>query len=101
MNKPANKFVGLLAQLRRLLPMLRVQYHVGSVEVFGSFVRGDDREGSDLDLIVTLDEVPTLFEFLETENYLSDELGIRVDLVMKDSLKPAIGKRILEEAQPV
>ena len=62
-------------------------------------MRGDDREGSDLDLIVTLDEVPTLFEFLETENYLSDELGIKVDLVMKDSLKPAIGKKILEEAQ--
>ena len=71
------------------------------VELFGSFVRGDDCEGSDLDLLVTFDEVPTLFEFLEIENYLSDELGIKVDLVMKDSLKPAIGKRILEEAQPV
>jgi len=35
------------------------------------------------------------------ENYLSDTLGVKVDLVMKDSLKPAIGKVILNEATPV
>jgi hypothetical protein len=91
----------ILAQLKDILPLLRAKYHVRSMEVFGSFVRGDEREDSDLDLLVTFDEVPTLFRFVEIENYLSDELGVKVDLVMKDSLKPAIGKRILEEAQPI
>lgn len=84
-----------------MLPALKTHYHVGTLEVFGSFVRGDEGKNSDLDLLVTFDEVPTLFGFVALENYLTDMLGIKVDLVMKDSLKPAIGKRILEEARPV
>jgi len=58
-------------------------------------------ELSDLDLLVTFDEVPTLFRFVALENDLSDTLGIKVDLVMKDSLKPNIGKYILEETKPI
>ena len=61
----------------------------------------DECMGSDLDLLVTFEEVPTLFQFVALENFLSDDLGVKVDLVMKDSLKPAIGKYILEEAQKI
>jgi predicted nucleotidyltransferase len=42
-----------------------------------------------------------LFRFVALENTLSDLLGVKIDLVMKDSLKPNIGKRILEEAQSI
>ncbi len=91
----------LLAKLRELLPILRAQYHVRTMDVFGSFVRGEMRLDSDLDLLVTFDEVPTLFRFVSLENRLSDELGVKVDLVMKDNLKPNIGKSILKEARPV
>lgn len=91
----------LLSQLRVLLPKLKQDYHVHTLEVFGSFVRGEENAGSDLDLLVTFDEVPTLFRFVALENYLSDELGVKVDLVMKNSLKPVIGKFILEEARPI
>jgi hypothetical protein len=45
--------------------------------------------------------VPTLFQFVALENFLSDRLEVKVDLVMKDSLKPEIGKHILAEAQAV
>jgi len=81
--------------------MLREQHHVRTLEVFGSFVRGEEKRGSDLDLLVTFDETPTLFSFVALENQLSDILGVKVDLVMKDSLKPFIGKFILEEARPI
>jgi len=81
--------------------MLQAQYHVRTLEVFGSYLRGEERASSDLDLLVTFTEVPTLFRFIALENYLSDELGVKVDLVMKDSLKPAIGKYILEEARQI
>jgi predicted nucleotidyltransferase len=101
MSKITKTIDELLAQLKSMLPKLRTSYQIQSLEVFGSFVRGDQKEGSDLDLLVSFNTVPTLFQFVELENYLSDELGIKVDLVMKDSLKPAIGKRILEEAEPV
>jgi len=101
MNKPSRNLNELLAKIRELLPMLREQHHVRTLEVFGSFVRGEEKRGSDLDLLVTFDETPTLFSFVALENQLSDILGVKVDLVMKDSLKPFIGKFILEEARPI
>jgi predicted nucleotidyltransferase len=84
-----------------MLPTLREQYRVHTLEVFGSFVRGEERSDSDLDLLVTFEEVPTLFRFVALENDLTDSLGIKVDLVMKDSLRPNIGKYILDEARPI
>lgn len=90
-----------LTRLRGMLPLLREKYHVQTLEVFGSYVRGEAGSGSDLDLLVTFDRAPTLFQFVALENLLSDELGVKVDLVMKDSLKPEIGKYILAEAQVV
>ncbi|GIV63974.1 MAG: nucleotidyltransferase [Bellilinea sp.] len=84
-----------------MLPLLREKYHVRTLEVFGSYVRGEEEAESDLDLLITFDQVPTLFQFVHLENFLSDELGVKVDLVMKDSLKPGIGKRILEEARSI
>ncbi len=101
MSKITKSVDELLAQLKELLPVLRAQYHLQSLEIFGSFVRGDEREESDLDLLVTFNEIPSLFRFVALENFLSDELHVKVDLVMKDSLKPTIGEYILREAQPV
>jgi hypothetical protein len=90
-----------LSQLREMLPLLQTKYHVRTLEVFGSFVRGEEEPGSDLDLLATFYETPTLFQFVSLENFLSDSLGVKVDLVMKDSLKPNIGKHILEEARQI
>jgi hypothetical protein len=98
MKPSRRRFEIILAKLKTILPALRIDYKVRTLEVFGSFLRGEERRGSDLDLLVTFDEVPTLFRFVALENYLSDELGVKVDLVMKDSLKPAIGKYILTES---
>lgn len=81
--------------------MLRERYGVRTLEVFGSFVRGEEDPSSDLDLLVTFDEPPTLFRYVALENELSDALGVKVDLVMKDSLKPTIAQYILEEARPI
>jgi len=47
--------------------------------------------------LVKFEEVPSLFKFIEIENYLSNILGIKVDLVEKKSLKPRIGEHILKE----
>jgi predicted nucleotidyltransferase len=101
MDKTADALNEILAQLRAMLPMLRERYRVQTLEVFGSYVRGEEQKNSDLDLLVTFAEVPTLFQYVALENHLSDALGIKVDLVMKDSLKPGIERRVLEEAQAV
>jgi hypothetical protein len=89
------------AILREQLPMLAEQYHVVSLEVFGSYVRHEEKTNSDLDILVAFTKAPSILKFIRLENHLSDLLGIKVDLVLKDSLKPAIGKRILSEAEPV
>jgi predicted nucleotidyltransferase len=52
----------------------------------------------DVDILVDFDNTPTLFGFVRLENELSRLLGVKVDLVMKTGLKPALGARILAEA---
>lgn len=100
-NDPEVKGLPELAQLveivRQHMPRLRELYRVKSLGMFGSYPRREYEEGSDLDILVDFDEPPSLFKFLELENYLSDLLDIEVDLVMKDALKPAIGRHILQE----
>lgn len=91
----------ILEILRQQIPLLAERYSVEQLEVFGSYVRAEPNKDSDLDLLVTFKEVPSLLTFIAVENYLSDLLGVKVDLVMKDSLKPKIGEQILREAIPV
>ena len=91
----------ILKVLRQQIPMLAERYSVEKLEVFGSYVRSEQKKDSDLDILITFKEVPSLLTYIAIENYLSDLLGVRVDLVMKDSLKPKIGERILREAIPV
>ncbi len=91
----------LLEHLRQLLPSLAERYQVETLGIFGSYVREEEVSDSDLDILVTFSDPPGLFKYIELENHLSDSLGVKVDLVMKDALKPAIGKRILEEIVPV
>ena len=91
-----------IAEIRRRLlalrPALAEKYEVESMELFGSYVREEQSEGSDLDVLVAFKKAPSLFKFVELENVLAEALGVKVDLVMKDVLKPGIRKRILEEA---
>jgi uncharacterized protein len=83
--------------LRRELPKLRTKFHVQYLGLFGSYVRGTPRKGSDLDVLVEFAEEPGLFKFIELEDHLSSLLGVKVDLVMKGTLKPLIGRQILSE----
>lgn len=84
-------------KLIELKPYLREKYKVKTIGVFGSYVRGEQKKRSDVDILVEFDETPGLLGYLGLENYLSDAIGVKVDLVMKDALKPRIGKHILEE----
>lgn len=78
-------------------PFLKEKFRVKKIGIFGSYSRGEQRKSSDIDILVEFHEVPSLFEFIRLERYLKNILKIKVDLVMKDSLKPYIGKHILEE----
>lgn len=87
--------------LRAHLPGLRERYFITSLGVFGSYVRGEQKKKSDLDLLVEFKRAPSLFQYVELEDHLSELVGIKVDLVMKKTLKPHIGRYILAEVVPL
>ena len=97
-KEPKNSefFIGIL---RQHLPELREKYSVNYLGIFGSYIRGEQTKDSDLDVLIQFDKKPGLLKYIELENYLSDLLGVKVDLVMKSALKPNIGKRILNEVK--
>ena len=87
--------------LQQNIGELSRNYRVKSLGLFGSFVRGEQREASDIDILVEFSETPGLISFIALENHLGELLDAKVDLVMKDALKAAIGERILREVVPV
>jgi hypothetical protein len=72
-----------------------------NVRVFGSVARGEDTETSDIDLLVDLEEGVGLLDLIGLERDLSEVLGVDVDVVPADTLKPRIRARVLAEAIPL
>ena len=90
------KLEQLTQKLHKELPLLRQKFSVKTLAVFGSVARRDANP-HDLDLLVDFYEPPSFFGFMALENHLSDLLGVKIDLVMRDALKPRLGKIILQE----
>jgi predicted nucleotidyltransferase len=87
--------------LRDYKSVLEDKYHVNTLGIFGSYVRGKQTGDSDLDILVDFTSPISLFEFIDMEEYLSRLLHVKIDLVSRNALKPYIGKRILDEVQLV
>ncbi len=98
MTKQSQRLETVLQTLQMHLPELRRQYGVKSLGVFGSYVRGEEDKHSDLDVLVEIEnDSLTLLQFVHLQSYLSDLLGVKVDLVESSSLKPYIGSHIRQE----
>lgn len=89
----------VLTRLRAELPHLQQRWKVNRLGVFGSYARGDETDGSDLDLLVTFSEKPDLFEYVALERYLEDALGLSVDVGMPSELRSSIRARVEEEVE--
>jgi len=76
---------------------IRKQFKAEIVGIFGSYVRGEQKRGSDLDLLVRFYEGATLFEFVELANFLKRKLKIKVDIVPYDTIREEIKEKILKE----
>lgn len=84
----------LIARNRKLL---QARYKVKAIGIFGSYARGKQRKDSDIDILVEFSQVPDFFQFIRLEMTLKKLLGINVDLVTRNALKPLIKKTILNE----
>jgi uncharacterized protein len=79
----------ILSQLKEFDPL--------KIGIFGSFARGDNKKGSDIDILVEFKESPTLLTLIKLENNLSEILGIKVDLITKGALKNKRIKRSIQK----
>ncbi len=92
MNKQA-----ILTQLTGRMEEIRQRFSVRRLSVFGSVVRGEASEGSDVDVLVVFDRKATFDLFMDLKFYLEELLGTGVDLVTDKALRPQIRRTIEQE----
>jgi predicted nucleotidyltransferase len=87
-----NDLSSVLERLRPLKPMLRERFGVTAIHVFGSSARGEAGPNSDLDLLVDFSPSarPTLFSLTELDQFLEDNLGLKVDAIPRQSVNPRL-----------
>lgn len=77
---------------------LRKRFRVSQMQVFGSYARGEPTINSDVDILIHYDRPPTLWMLGELRDYLTEVLGMPVDIVTEKGLKPRIREKVLTEA---
>jgi uncharacterized protein len=80
---------------------LKRDFGVTNIGVFGSYVRGEQKEQSDIDVLIEFEQTPGFVKFMQLEKRLSEVLGVKTEIVTKKALKPYIGRQILQEVQYV
>lgn len=87
-----------LALLRQHEPIIKKRFGVAKIGIFGTFVRGEERSDSDVDVLVTFKKGQKTFDhYMDCKFYLEDLFGRKVDLVMKGAIKKRLKEYILGE----
>lgn len=73
------------------------KYKVRDIGIFGSFVRGEQKKQSDIDILVEYSELPDIFLLIDLEDYLRKILKKKVDLVRKGAIRPELKEIISKE----
>ena len=94
-------FEEIKKELQKHREEFREQYGLKEIGIFGSYVKGEQKENSDIDMLIELEKPIGFVRFMRLENALSQLLGVRVEMVTRKALKPHIGKRILQEVKYV
>lgn len=95
--RASEAFIYHRAEIRAIALRHRVQ----NVRVFGSVLRGDDTEESDLDLLVDPTKETTLFDIGAIRYELKELLGVSVDVLTPKALPDQFREAVLKEARPV
>jgi predicted nucleotidyltransferase len=90
----------ILVRLGALKPEMAARYKVREIEIFGSFVRGEQGGASDVDVLVDFDEGADLFDLVGLALFLEEELQRGVDVVPKRALRAELRETVLQEAVP-
>ena len=88
----------IIGRLRSLKNTLATQYHIQRIALFGSTARENSSRNSDVDILVDFDEKATLFHLSGAAIFLEEQLGRKVDIVPRRSLRKELRERVLSEA---
>lgn len=90
------KFPTIEEVKRKITPVLQ-RYPVKRAALFGSVVRGEMQEESDIDILVEIDKSLNLLDFIGIKQEIEDVLERRVDLVEYETIKPLVRAAVLKE----
>lgn len=88
----------LTTETRERIAAISQQHGARSVRLFGSYARGEAAEGSDLDLLVEMQEGRSLLDLIDLQHALETELGIAVDVLTPKSLSPYLRESVEKDA---
>ncbi|GLI52362.1 nucleotidyltransferase family protein [Thermodesulfovibrio yellowstonii] len=91
------KLKEVIAKLKSLEKEIKEEYKAEIIGIFGSYARCEDRNGSDIDILVRFKDGATLFDFVGLANFLEEKLGMKVDVVSERALRPELEENILKD----
>ncbi|MDJ0844499.1 nucleotidyltransferase family protein [Crocosphaera sp.] len=97
MTASKSDFEQIYDVLKSYLESLKLKYQVKSLGIFGSFVRGEATHNSDLDLLVEFKGDVSFDNYMDLKFFLEDLCNRKIDLVIKEDIKPLIREQILKE----
>ena len=98
MNRELKEIKGALGRLER---QIRKEYKAEIIGLFGSYVRGEQKGESDVDVLVRFLDGATLFDFVGLADFLEERLSLEVDIVSERALRPELKEQILKDVVSV
>ncbi len=92
-----NNSLEILQQLKKTKDILKQRFGINQIAIYGSYARGEQKPGSDIDIVIVDIERKNAFLRVTAKNYLEDQLGIRVDIGLYTSLNPFIRNSIKDD----
>lgn len=96
--KDKNEIIEILKELK---PVLEKNYNITEIGLFGSYIRDEQNQNSDIDILIDHKSGLTFFKLIDLENFLRKTFNVKVDIAFKKYLKKNIGKNILSEVKYV
>jgi len=98
MNKELDRIITTLQSLEE---QIRKEYRAKIIGIFGSYVRGEQKESSDADILVRFLKGATLFDFVGLADFLEEKLKVKVDIVSERAVRQELKEQILKEVMVV
>ena len=87
----------ITSELEKIKEEISTQFNAEIIGLFGSYVRSEQKEGSDLDILVRFNKGASLFDYIGLADFLEEKLQLKVDVVSERAVRPELRDQILKE----